>query len=286
MADGDDRDTKSLTLVSSDVSGEFVRDKVCVGSKGQLCGVADFVTLLEEGDEPFGALAFDGVLGLSPTSPDAKEFNVLQSLLAKRKQAMFGLYLAATSSSVSAWGELVMGGFRKERMAEELFWAPVSAAGSWQVSVSDITLNGEPMNLCAKGGCEAGVDTGSSLVMLPGHMLGSVMRKLEPGDDCSKIDKSKPPKLGFMVNGHHLEMQMEDFLENTDDGCEMLLASATGNGKGPNLILGYPFLRRFYTVFDHGQSRIGFALANHAELKTSAALEGDAASVPLVGVRP
>jgi hypothetical protein len=282
MASGDDRDTKSLTLVSSDVSGEFVRDKVCVG---QACGVADFVSLLEESDEPFGDLAFDGVMGLSPTSPDAKEFNLLQALLANRKQPVFGLYLAATFKGLDAGGELIMGGFRKERMTGKLVWAPVSAAGSWQISVDDITMNGEPMHLCAKGGCNAGVDTGSSLVMLPGNMLSSIMRKLDTGDDCSNIDKANPPSLGIMVNGHKMEMQMSDFLENTDDGCDLLLATATGSGKGPNIVLGYPFLRRFYTVFDHGQSRIGFALANHGDLAKPAALDSDAASVPLVAVR-
>jgi len=285
LASGEDRDTKSLVLVGTDVSGEFVRDKICLGTKDELCGVGDFVALLEEADAPFADLAFDGVMGLSPTSPDAKEFNLLQSLLAKRKHAMFGVYLAATSSSVSAGGELIMGGFRKERMAEELFWAPVSAEGSWQVSVDDITINGEPLKMCAKGGCEAGVDTGSSLVLLPGNILGSIMSKLDLGDDCSKIDKSRPPKIGFMVKGHALELHMEDYIEQTEDGCELLLASANGNGKGPNLILGYPFLRRFYTVFDHGESRIGFALAKHAPLEKPAALDSDVAAIPLVGLR-
>jgi len=283
LAAGEDRDTKSLTLVSTDVSGEFVRDKICLGSK--VCGVADFVALLEEADAPFADLAFDGVMGLSPTSPDAKEFNVLQSLLSNRKHAMFGVYLAATSSSVSAGGELIMGGYRAERMAEDLLWAPVSAEGSWQVSVDDITIDGKPLGLCAKGGCEAGVDTGSSLVSLPGHILGSIMSKLDLGDDCSKIDKSNPPKIGFMVKGHALELHMEDYIEQTEDGCELLLASANENGKGPNLILGYPFLRRYYTVFDHRKSQIGFALANHAPLKKPAALDSDAASVQLVGLR-
>ena len=58
-----------------------------------------------------------------------------------------------------------------------------------------------------------------------------------------------------------------------------------GNGKGPNLILGYPFLRRYYTVFDHGKNQIGFALANHAPLKKPAVLDSDVASVQLVGLR-
>jgi hypothetical protein len=284
IEDGEDRDTKSLLMMSADVSGEFVRDKICVGAKDQLCGVSDFVTLLEESDEPFALLPFDGVLGLAPTSPDAKEFNVLQSLFAKRnaEHSMFGLYLAETSSLVAAGGELIMGGYRKERMAEELSWAPVSAEGSWQITVDDITVDGKPANLCAKGGCEAAIDTGSSLVLAPGNILGRIMSRLDPGDDCAK----KPPKLGFMVKGKILEMDSEDYLEKTEDGCEFLLASAAGNGKGPNLILGYPFLRRFYTVFDQGQKRIGFARANHAELKQPAALDSDVTAIPLVGLRP
>jgi len=277
MVDGDDRDTKSISLMSADVSGEFVRDKVCIGAKDEVCGVANFVSLLEENDEPFAGLAFDGVLGLAPTSADAKEFNVLQSLLAKRKagKGMFGLYL--TSSE----GELTFGGYRKERMTEKLFWAPVSQTGSWQINVDDITLDGKPVNLCPKGGCEAAVDTGSSLVLAPGNMLARIMGKIDPGEDCSK----KLPKLGFMVKGHLLELQGEDYLESVEDGCEFLLASAPGSSKGgPSLVLGYPFLRRFYTVFDQEKQRIGFALANHAALKKSV-LDSDVASVPLVGLR-
>lgn len=282
LADGDDRDTKSLTMLTTDVSGEFVRDKVCVGAgKDQLCGVSDFVSLLEEQDDPFAGLAFDGVLGLARTSTDAKEFNVLQSLMATEKagHAMFGLYLAAASSEGS---ELVFGGFRKERLAEELFWAPVSSPDSWQITIDDITVDGKPSHLCSKGGCEAGIDTGSSLVLAPGNILGKLVSQLDPGDDCSK----RPPKLGFMVKGHLLELDADDYLEKTDDGCDFLLASAAATGKGPNLILGYPFLRKYYTVFDHGQSRIGFALANHAELKKPSALASGLASIPLVGVRP
>jgi len=280
--EGEDRDTKSLTMMSMDVSGEFVRDKICVGAKDEICGTADFVTLLEENDDPFASLAFDGVLGLAPTVVDAKEFNVMQALLAKRKtgRAVFGLYLAQTSSTVAAGGELVFGGYRKERMAEELLWVPVSDAAHWQIQIDDITLDGKPANLCAKGGCEAAVDSGSSLVMAPGNLLGRIMNRIDPGDDCAK----RPPKLGFMVKGHVLELHAEHYLEHSDDGCEFLLASAAG-GKGPSLVLGYPFLRRYYTVFDQEHARIGFALANHAPLTKPAALESDVASIPLVGVR-
>jgi len=279
IAEGEDRDTKSMSLMSTDVSGEFVRDKICVGVKDNVCGVTDFVTLLEESEDVFGALTFDGVLGLAPTSPDAKEFNALTSLFGARKaeKTMFGLYLSEDSKG----GELTFGGYRKEKLAEELHWAPVSTEGTWQIRIEDITVGGVAVNVCAKGGCEAAVDTGSSLVMAPGNLLSRIMGKIDPGDDCSK----RTPKLGFKIAGKVFEIQGEDYLEHSEDGCEFLLASAVSTGKGPSLILGYPFLRRFYTVFDQGKKRIGFALADHSPLKKSAALDSDVASIPLVGVR-
>jgi hypothetical protein len=279
----DDRDTKSLMMLGADVSGEFVRDKICIGAKGQMCGVTDFVTLLEEGDDPFAQLAFDGVLGIAPTSQDAKEFNFLDSLFSKRKAgaSMISLYLSETSAKVPAGGEIVFGGFRKERMAKELAWIPVSETGTWQIPIDDITVDGKRANLCTKGWCEAALDTGASMVFAPGNMLSRMMSHIDPGDDCSK----RTAKLGIMVNGHTFEMEPEDYLERSSDSCEFLLASTPNTGKGPNIVLGYPFLRRFFTVFDYEKSRIGIALASHAPLKKDATLGSDMAAVELFGWR-
>mmetsp|Transcript_10217 Transcript_10217/g.16617 ORF Transcript_10217/g.16617 Transcript_10217/m.16617 type:complete len:409 (-) Transcript_10217:41-1267(-) len=278
----DDRDTKSLMMLGADVSGEFVRDKVCVGGQGQLCGITDFVALLEESDDPFGQLAFDGVLGLAQASADAKEFNFLQTLFSKKiGTAMVSLYFSETSPTTTAGGEIIFGGFRKERMAQELFWIPISEAGTWQIPVDDITVDGKRANLCTKGWCEAAIDTGASMVFAPGNMLSRVMSHIDPGDDCNK----RTAKLGIMVNGHNFEMEPEDYLERSADSCEFLLASTPNTGKGPNIILGYPFLRRYFTVLDYEKSRIGIALANHAPLKKDAALGKDMAAVQLVGLR-
>merc|ERR1740127_285471 len=97
----------------------------------------------------------------------------------KPDRAVFGLYLAATSSA-AADGELVFGSYRKERMTEELHWAPVTDSLSWQIRVDDIAVDGQPANLCPKGGCEAVVDTGSSLVMAPGNLLARILGKIDP----------------------------------------------------------------------------------------------------------
>jgi len=285
IGDSDDRDTKSLSFLGSDVSGEFVRDRVCVGSTGQLCGVADFVALTEEADEPFSQLEFDGVLGLAPTSPDSQEFNVLHALVgtASSQRGIFGVYLSQASDGPTGKGELLLGGFRRERMAEEPIWAPISNNGSWQILVQDITIGGKAAGLCGETGCLTAVDTGASLIMSPGNMLWAITSKLGIDDECA----SASPSLGFIVQGQHLELEKSDYLERDQDGCRLLLASLNDLGKGhPTLVLGYPFLRKHYTIFDLAQSRVGFARAVHTEQDAAQPAPDGAAAVTLIGLRP
>jgi hypothetical protein len=279
LQDGDDRDTKSLSLLRTDVSGEFVRDNICVGEgKNPVCATADFVVLTEESDDPFGKLDFDGVMGLAPSSADSVEFNLPQLLMKTGKEAssgVFALYLSPTSPT----GELQFGGYRQDRLASELTWAPLIKNGSWQVKVDDITIGGKSMGFCGKSGCAASVDSGSSLILAPGNMLFGMMGKLGIDDQCASNSES----LGFTVNGVKMELDKTDYLEHDADGCRMLLGSSAGNGAA--LVLGYPFLRQFYTVFDLKEKRIGFARANHKAGPPSKVPEGTA-FVNLVGVAP
>jgi hypothetical protein len=284
----DDRDTKSLSLLGSDTSGEFVRDKVCLGSQAagpQVCGTADFVTLTEESDEPFGQLDFDGVLGLGLQSPDAKEFNLALALLGPGvKKHIFALYLSPRAAGKIEGGELHVGGYRPEHMASEFTWAALSNNDSWHVRVDDITVDGKAMGFCGKVGCQAAVDTGSSLIVTPGNMLWAIMSKLGIDDECSRDS----PKLGFVVEGRQLELEQEDYLERGEDGCRLLMRSGTDAGKGAALVLGFPLLRKYYTAFDVEKKRIGFALAKAAQSSPAAAHSdgGSPAIVPLVGLRP
>jgi hypothetical protein len=288
----DDRDTKSLSLLGSDTSGEFVRDKLCLGSQSagpQVCGTADLVTLTEEADEPFGQLDFDGVLGLGLQSPDAKEFNLILALLGpKVKKHVFALYLSPKTAGKIEGGELHVGGYRREHMASDFTWAPLSNNDSWHVRVDDITVDGKSTGMCGKTGCQAAVDTGASLIVTPGNMLWAIMSKLGIDDECT----SASPKLGFVVGGRNLELDQQDYLEHSEDGCRLLMRSGSDAGKGAALVLGYPILRKYYTAFDVENKRIGFALAKAAsgqKLPSAAVAESDAgnpAVVPLVGLRP
>jgi len=271
----EDRDTKSLSMLGADVSGEFIRDSICVG--GSLCSTMDFVGLTEETSDPFMQLGFDGVVGLAPSSPDAKEFNLVHSLFAGRSPAesVFSLYLSATS------GEFTFGGYHPERAASTLFWAPTSSNSTWRVTIDDVMVGGQKVGLCGTHGCEAAVDSGASLIMASGNTLWTLLAKLGIDDDCT----TQAPKLAFVVGGQPLELDMEDFVERDADGCRLLLGSTSSAERAPAFVLGYPFLRKYFTVFDVAKNRIGFARANH-DMKAGSGGKAGFATVPLKGIRP
>merc|ERR1712107_871709 len=86
-----------------------------------------------------------------------------------------------------------------------------------------------------------------------------MLSKLDVDDSCSR--KSGP--IAFTIQGQHLELDMADYTEHDGDGCRLLFQSISSAEKGPALVLGLPFLRKYMAVFDVGQKRLGLARANH-----------------------
>lgn len=276
--DGDDRDTKSLVLAGNDVSGEYVRDAICVGdAPSKQCATTDFVTLTEESGDAFSDAGFDGVFGLAPSSSDAVEFNFLQSFKGEKHKGIFSFYLAP-SFGTGHDGEITFGGYREDRAAGKFTWVKVSEQGTWHVPISDLVVGGKTLGLCEKGGCTALVDTGASLIMGPGNLIAQLSSHMELDDECTA---DKMPSIGFKIGTETLELAPADYLEHTKEGCHVGFMSIAESK--PVIVLGYPFLRKYYTVFDSEQDRIGFALAKHG---SESAPPPGVASVPLMGVRP
>jgi len=296
LKDGEDRDTRSIMFASGSVTGEYVRDQVCLGET--VCTPFDFVRMTGESDDPFKDADWDGVFGLGlPSLADAKEFSIVDTLTRGKRmqQPLFSFYIREDGSygSEGEDGELSFGQIREERMAGPLVWANISVDGYWQFKMDDIAIDGKPSGLCGKEGCQVAVDTGSSLLMGPKDLIDAMSKKLDIDDNCTK---PKLPSMGFVVNGKTLELSSEDYLDKDKSGCWLGFMSVGDTGRGPLFVFGYPFLRRFYTVFDYGNRRLGFAPAKHTsgeavKQKGSPAHwappnRGDKGRVPLRGVRP
>lgn len=297
-----DRDTSVIDFVMGDVMGQFARDKVCLGS---VCKDADFVEMTEESEKPFGGAEWDGIMGLSQAKNNQDEFNIFSVLARDAGKGAGNLHLPVFSvflaRDIQDDSEITFGDMRKHRMASDVTWVNVSEEGYWQFQFSDITMDGKPLNLCQKYGktgmCEAVLDTGSSMMMGPKADLDSLLMLMQLNATQAPCDANSTfPRLGFKLGDQLLEMDPEDYMDrsrdkNSTDGkdsCWLHLMPVGDTGHGPIFVLGMPFMRAFYTVFDVEKKRIGLAKANHKKPKGKPVLISSETSsdIRLVSLRP
>ena len=100
----------------------------------------------------------------------------------------------------------------------------------------------------------------------PDTGLECIFVKVNPHDPSSTCPDPKTlPTLTFAMGGHNFELAGDDLLiKVTVLGQSMCMSTVMGFPGLPTsigAILGDVFLRRYYSVFDAGQARVGLALA-------------------------
>jgi len=117
------------------------------------------------------------------------------------------------------------------------------------------------------GTIQAVLDTGSSLMMGPRPLVDKVLAAIGVKENCTSQDRARLPKVSLALGDKSevLTLNPEDYMDTVAlaDGvyCWPHFLSAPETGKGAALILGMPFLRAYYTTFDAGAGRVGFARA-------------------------
>ena len=85
----------------------------------------------------------------------------------------------------------------------------------------------------------------------PTDLVNFLRDKIGATLDCSNIKDL--PKLGFQIGNRVLNLAPDDYMDNDNGECSFsLIALDVPPPKGPLIIFGDPFLRRFVTVYDRG----------------------------------
>jgi len=147
-------------------------------------------------------------------------------------------------------------------------YIPVAKAAKilpyWLISAKDISVNGVSTKACNfLTGCYMVVDTGTSVLAGPVSTVSKITDLIgNVTADCSNVHTL--PTVTFEIAGTAFELGPEFYVLRQPTGTgtvECLLGIEGVNAGVPIWILGDPFLRKYYTVWDAEQQRVGFATA-------------------------
>ncbi|XP_068027136.1 LOW QUALITY PROTEIN: cathepsin D-like [Melanerpes formicivorus] len=119
----------------------------------------------------FAAARFDGVLGLAfPRPRPGPALPVFDNMIRRGPLPPQRLLLPpAQRGGGGGWGGAAAGGHRREAVPGPLHYIPVSKASYWQLHMDRLSVGSPETSGCrdpplCRGGCEAIVDTGTSLI--------------------------------------------------------------------------------------------------------------------------
>jgi len=251
-------DEVTIVFGTGEIWGRCIRDDICLGG---VCHKGSFIASTYESQSPFQSFSFDGVLGLALLSmSQGKDFNMMERMGQQEilRRNIFSVFLSDQDSELS---EVSFGSIKKDRLASDVFWAPVTRdSGYWEVQISDMTLNEHPQELCSD--CYVAVDTGTSELAGPSEIVEELARRLHVLTDCSNYHQL--PRLGFVIGDHILNLDPSDYVERFGGICQVaLMPLDVPPPKGPLFVFGIPFLQKFYTVYDAANMQVGFGVAKH-----------------------
>ncbi|RDW86581.1 Vacuolar aspartyl protease (Proteinase A) [Aspergillus mulundensis] len=250
---------------SGSLSGFVSKDNLKIGDlkvTGQ-----DFAEATNEPGLAFAFGRFDGILGLGFDTISVNKivppfYNMIhQGLL---DEPVFAFYLGDANkegdSSVATFG-----GIDKSHYEGELIKIPLRRKAYWEVDLDAVALGDEVAELDNTGVI---LDTGTSLIALPSNLAEMINAQIgakkgftgQYSIDCAK--RGSLPDLTFTLTGHNFTIGPYDYTLEVQGSCiSAFMGMDFPEPVGPLAILGDAFLRKWYSVYDLGNSAVGLAKA-------------------------
>merc|ERR1712093_868185 len=222
---------------SGPVSGVWSNDKVTLGN-------------LEVPKQPFaevenakglglayGVGKFDGILGLGWNS-------------------------ISVDGVPTVFGTLVLGGTDASHYTGDFSYVPLAGEDYWRVALDGIKIKGASQTTCKT----AIVDSGTSLLAGPKDDVAKIAKlmgaKSLMGKEWTVDCSADLPDITFTLGGKDYTFAKKDYTISSGSTCLFaMMGIDVPAPRGPLWILGDVFMRKYYTVFDWGNKRLGFATA-------------------------
>ena len=219
---------------------------------------------------------FDGIAGLAypaiamPVKKGpAPPFDLLMQagVLASN---VFAFYLSTQHGSGEDTSALVLGGADPAHYTGDFHYMPMQKyeglQAYWLIHGDEISVDGKATGSCkgvVASHCQFVVDTGTSILTGPSKKINPLMEQIGTVNaNCSGVDDL--PTLSFSLGGKELPLEPSFYVLKVKDDVTGVTECQLGMQALDQLglwILGDPFLRKYHTVFDREEDRVGFALA-------------------------
>ncbi|XP_006266266.2 embryonic pepsinogen-like [Alligator mississippiensis] len=207
----------------------------------------------------FTYTSFDGVLGLA--YPDAAVGGltpVFDNMMNQNlvQQDVFSVYLSRNQTG----SVIILGGIDESYCTGPIQWIPVSYQSYWQISIDSIIVNGKV--IACESGCQAIVDTGTSLLVGSSPDISSIQKVIGAIPvpyglykvNCNDIPSM--PDVIFVMNGTQFPLPPSAYTEQDgQEDCSSILQETDSY----LWILGDVFIREYFSVFDRKNNRVGLA---------------------------
>ncbi|XP_072500395.1 chymosin-like [Notamacropus eugenii] len=244
---------------SGSMEGVLGYDTVTVSSvvdSNQVFGLST-----QEPGDTFVYAEFDGILGLAYPSLSADQATpVFDNMMRKHLVArdLFSVYLSKNDHG----SMLILGAIDPSYYTGSLHWVPLSEKTYWQFSVERITVDDRVV--ACDGGCQAILDTGTSLLVGPSNDIHNIQRVIgatqnqygEFDISCSRLKAM--PTVVVHIRGKKFPLPPSAYTTQDDGVCS---SGFQGDGSSQLWILGDVFIRQYYSVFDRANNRVGLATA-------------------------
>ncbi len=201
-------------------------------------------------------------LGLQKLSDETKK-TPLQSLLEQKQisEAIFAFKLNSDTSNSTS--QLTLGGYDPNDFTGDIYWMPVLSQQHWQVALDTVTVGSSSF----PGGSLAYIDSGTSLIVCPASMAAHLNDLIGAENisggiwalNCKTV--AALPKVSFTLGGHAFELSSDDYVIRHGNMCLSVFTSLDYEEQFPTWIMGAAFLRKYFSIFDYSNRRIGLALA-------------------------
>lgn len=205
---------------------------------------------------------FDGILGLGfkSISVDGVE-TVLgnansQGLL---NEPVFSFYLGDNDD-----GELSVGGYDKSKYKGNLHFVPLLEESYWEIKVDNVNVNATTF-----GEASLIIDSGTSFIAGPTLLVDQIANVVGATKNdslgqytihCNTVNSI--PDIVFTIDGIDYSLSGKEAVLQAGNVCVFAFFGIDSlRSNQQTWILGDVFMRKYYTVFDMGNKRIGFAPA-------------------------